>query len=175
MSAIISPCGLFRYTLERSPEYVRKFAERTGKTTKPDATGTVLFVMLNPSTADADNDDPTIRSCMSFAVRWGFERLLVGNLFAYRATQPLDLWRARGQGVNIVGMDNDSYLNQMANQADRVVAAWGVNAEKDIARSCAVTRLLRKRGEVYVLGRTMGGEPVHPLYQPKDIELEKIQ
>ena len=75
-SAEISPCGLYRYSLTRKWEAWK---------------GTVNFIMLNPSTADAQEDDPTIRRCIGFAKAWGYGGIVVTNLFAYRATNPKEL------------------------------------------------------------------------------------
>ncbi len=124
--AVISDCGKYRYTLER--EWM------TGQ-------GTCLFVMLNPSTADASEDDPTIRRCIGFAQRWGYQRLTVGNLFAYRATDPLGL---REVPLDVaIGPENDDHLCDLSHGASLIVAAWGahpITAE----RSGVVAALLRK-------------------------------
>src|SRR5688572_14020794 len=81
-----------------------------------------MFVGLNPSIADEENDDRTVRRCMGFARAWGFGGLLMANLFAWVATNPREL---RGQG-DPVGPANDEHLAAMAKQAALVVAAWGV-------------------------------------------------
>ena len=83
----------------------------------------LLWMMLNPSTADATEDDPTIRRCSGFAKHWGFGGLVVVNLFAFRATNPADL-RAAEQPI---GPENDRHLVNAARSCPRVVAAWGAS------------------------------------------------
>lgn len=122
--------------------------------------GTVAFVMLNPSTADAARDDPTIRRCAGFARTWGFGGMAVVNLFALRATDPARLRRARDP----VGRENDHHIAAAAATADAVVVAWGVHGGLG-ARDRAVLALLaglRPR----CLGVTRAGQPRHPLYLP---------
>ena len=81
----------------------------------------VAFVMLNPSTADATTDDPTIRRCLNYAEDWGYGTLLVGNLFALRSTDPSRLH----DHPEPVGPDNDEHLWEICEAAERVIAAWG--------------------------------------------------
>src|SRR5262245_13227298 len=104
-SAELSPCGRYRYALTR---------------TWGDPKKVVCWVMLNPSTADADQDDPTIRRCLGFSRAWGAGGLVVVNLFALRATDPDQLRIA----ADPVGPDNDSHLSTAA-FGRLVVAAWG--------------------------------------------------
>src|SRR5882724_4976365 len=92
--AVLSDCERYRYALWR------RWAERPA----------VLFVGLNPSTADALQDDPTIRRCIRFAKAWGYGALYMGNLFAFRATDP----RAMKAEADAVGPDNDGWLRQLA-------------------------------------------------------------
>ncbi|GAB4455936.1 MAG: DUF1643 domain-containing protein [Armatimonadaceae bacterium] len=120
----------------------------------------ICFVMLNPSTADAEHDDPTIRRCIGFSQRWGYGSLEVVNLFAYRATLPANLFAA----PDPIGPENDRFLCQAVAQAHRVVAAWGVHG----ARSNRAASVLPLLGTVYCLGCTQSGEPRHPLYLPAD-------
>jgi hypothetical protein len=126
--------------------------------------------MLNPSTADGAQDDPTIRKCVSFADAWGYGRLVVVNLFAFRATDPGQLART---GLTCpVGPENDAYLRRHA--ADAVtVCAWGSSVPKSGRpavrfRHHEVLRLLRQIGRPRHLGMTKGGFPRHPLYLPGD-------
>lgn len=114
--------------------------------------------MLNPSTADAERDDPTIRRCASFARAWGLGGMTVVNLFALRATDPARLRRARDP----IGRDNDRHIAEAAAGADRVVVAWGVHGTlRD--RDRAVLALLAG-ARPRCLGLTRGGHPRHPLY-----------
>lgn len=142
-SADFSPCRSYRYALRRTWDPARP---------------AVLFVMLNPSTADAERDDPTIRRCVGFAQAWGFGGLVVGNLFAFGATRPADL-RAAAEPV---GPENDRWLAALAREAGLVVAAWG-NDGRHRGRDAAVLRLL---GTAHSLGTTRSGAPRHPLRLP---------
>ena len=154
-SATISPCGRYRYLLER--------LWGSG----PSAT----FVMLNPSTADAETDDPTIRRCIAFTKAWGCNNLSVVNLYGLRATDPRELRRADDP----VGPGNDEAIWQrlMIHSSWEdwpIVAAWGTKANPYIVR-----RMLdRARGagvNFSCLGVTMDGHPRHPLYLPRTAEL----
>jgi hypothetical protein len=126
-----------------------------------------MFIMLNPSTADALVDDPTVRRCIGFARSWGYGGLYVGNLFAYRTSQPMELKQARDP----VGPRCDRWLKLMMRKSKRVVAAWGVHGEyRD--RASDVAYML---DEYYVLGLTRDGHPRHPLYLPANTELRRMQ
>jgi hypothetical protein len=115
--------------------------------------------MLNPSTADAKQDDPTIRRCMGFARRWRYGGIVVVNLFAYRATHPCELLQA----CDPVGPDNDSALT-LHTAGHRVIAAWGRYGRFQ-GRAGDVLRLLGGH-VVECLGTTRQGHPRHPLYVP---------
>ncbi len=117
----------------------------------------VLFIGLNPSTADATHDDPTVRRCVRFARDWGFGGLLLGNLYAHRATRPADLAAA----ASPVGRGNDQALRAMAGMAGSVIVAWG-NGGLGNGRDVAVLGLLER--PVLCLGTTARGAPRHPLY-----------
>lgn len=119
----------------------------------------VCFIMLNPSTADAQEDDHTIRRCMGFATTWGYGRLTVVNLFARRATRP----RALKLLPNPVGDLNDDVIVVHSSTADLVVCAWGNHGSLH-GRGADVVALLRRRGiALHHLGLTKAGEPRHPL------------
>jgi len=120
----------------------------------------VAFVMLNPSTADAFHDDPTIRRCIGFARSWGFGGIEVVNLFALRATDPRKLQRARDP----VGRLNDDAIRRATGRARMVIAAWGLRGRDRAKRT---RRLIGH--EVYVLRLTQAGHPTHPLYLPKNL------
>jgi hypothetical protein len=165
MSAVISECGTYRYALWR--------CWMTGD-------GQVLFVMLNPSTADASKDDPTIRRCVGFAQRWGYASVAVGNLYGYRATKPADLSRADnpvGEASprrfgSIYRNENDNWLRKLALQSRRVIAAWGANEGPCSTRAAEVTDILAAyAGPIDALGFTKAGKPRHPLYVKGDVEL----
>ena len=122
----------------------------------------LLFVMLNPSTADARSDDPTLRRCLGFAQRAGFGALEVVNLFAYRATDPRDL-RAAGYPV---GPRNDEHIAAAVGDSAAVCLAWGSNATR-LARPAEVLGLLRGlRARPQCLRLTRDGCPQHPLRLP---------
>jgi hypothetical protein len=112
--------------------------------------------MLNPSTADAEVDDPTIRRCMSFARREGAGGIEVLNLFALRATDPGKLRDA----PDPIGPDNDQWIREVLHPHSRVVAAWGING-RYLGRDFAVLRNLRESGIRIVC---LGDKPKHPLY-----------
>jgi hypothetical protein len=159
-TAILSdeqPVPLYRYTLTRA----------WGPMAEP-----VVFVMLNPSTADAEVDDPTIRRCMGFARDWGYHVLTVVNLYAWRATKPSALWAARAEGHNIIGPLNDTVLDLALGTAALTVAAWGANAEPHRGYELA-TRAKRNGVPLFSLGTTASGAPRHPLYVRGDTQPER--
>jgi hypothetical protein len=144
MSAIISPCGLYRYRLER------RFGDGPAS----------LFIMLNPSTADAEIDDPTIRRCIRFAQSFGCGRLLVGNLFAFRATKPADLMKASDPE----GPDNLKHLKKMCAEAQLCIAAWGAHGKYRGQGQRIIGRLSAWDVPLHHLKMTKAGHPCHPLY-----------
>jgi len=155
--AVFDPSGLYRYRLSRAwigGEWA------------------AAFIMLNPSTADARQDDPTIRRCIRFAQRWGCRRLEVVNLFAYRATDPSELWSQ----ADPVGPENDGHILEVANSCQYVVAAWGTNGVHR-HRNREVIKLLKYvRGiNVLCLGQTKEGHPRHPLYVPYSAKLVALK
>lgn len=144
--AILSDCEKYRYMLRRV--WDRK---------KP----VCLFIGLNPSTADATEDDPTIRRCVRFADDWGYGTLMMGNLFAFRATDPKQMISA----INPVGPLNDRWLKEIAKGCGIVVAAWGNNGSLN-ARDHEVRRMMPV--QMHHLGLTKNGQPRHPLYLKAD-------
>lgn len=150
MTAVISTCGQYRYKLTRLGDLMSPL-------------GPAVFVMLNPSTADADLDDPTIRRCRSFAQTWGCNGLVVVNLYGLRSTNPAGLW----SHPDPVGPENDQHLAGLPNNAGVVVCAWGANARDD--RVAASVTVLRASGHrLLCLGITKNGAPRHPLYVKGD-------
>lgn len=140
--ATISECGRYRYALWR------KWAPGE----------TVMFVGLNPSTADATLDDPTIRRCIGFARAWGYGGLMMANLFAWRATDPRDIRHA----ADPVGPHNDVALGTAHRNAALTVAAWGINGTFG-GRNNVVRAMLPR---LHCLRLTKDGHPSHPLYLP---------
>ena len=111
--AIISDCDLYRYELHR-----------TWDKSKPK----VLFIMLNPSTADAMNDDATTIRCINYAKRWGFGSMMIGNIYPYRAKSPRRLmaWKTFGERYSVF-KENQQHVEMMIDTADLIVCAWGSN------------------------------------------------
>jgi len=123
--------------------------------------GSVLFVMMNPSTADPYVDDPTVAKCQRYARAWGYGTLWVGNTFAYRATNQKHLL----QVVDPVGQENDKWLLDMAAQAGMIVLAYGKPHKHLCQRGRDVAALLRRAGhELHALKLCNDGTPSHPLY-----------
>ena len=122
----------------------------------------VTFIMLNPSTADAEQDDPTIRRCIGFASRWDFGWLHAVNLSPVRATNPAELLRA-GPEPEEVWVENLQVVLETVAAAELVVAAWGVHGQAE-GRAQRVMAALAGRCEVHCLGTTRAGYPRHPLY-----------
>ncbi len=112
--------------------------------------------MLNPSTADEERDDPTIRRCIGFAANWGYGAVAVGNLFAFRTPSPRILRRA----AHPVGRANDRWLQRLAGESSHVIAAWG-NEGAFLGRDAQVRDFLKP---LHALGLTQRGQPRHPLY-----------
>lgn len=128
----------------------------------------VLFVMLNPSSADESDNDPTIRRCIAFAKSWGFGGIEVCNIFAYRSRSPVALLTASDP----VGNFNDYHIDVACKISTKVVVAWGAHAvlrkqdnrkffEK---REKEVNRIISLYGEAYCLKETLDRYPSHPLY-----------
>lgn len=152
-AADLSSCGRYRYSLSRVWDTSQRL---------------VCWVMLNPSTADAEQDDPTICRCTAFAKAWGAGGIHVVNLFALRATDPDELRRA----ADPVGPENDGHIFRAA-YGRGVVVAWGVHGGL-LKRDQAVLRLLvsvaRANQPVACLGLTRQGHPRYPLYVAGDTE-----
>ena len=111
--AIISECNLYRYELHRIWDK-----------SKPK----VLFIMLNPSTADAMNDDATTIRCVNYAKRWVFGSMMIGNIYPYRAKSPrrLTAWKTFGERYSVF-KENQQHVEMMIDTADLIVCAWGSN------------------------------------------------
>ena len=121
------------------------------------------FILLNPSTADAERDDPTVYCCGQRARHLGYGGLLVTNAFAFRSTNPDRLYEVEDP----VGPDNDGAILTEAKRASLVICGWG-KLGRYMGRDALVCDLLRQRGMVrpYVLNLNGDGTPEHPLYQP---------
>jgi hypothetical protein len=149
--ATLSNCEKYRYKLWRIWDE-----------SKP----SVMFMMCNPSTADAQIDDPTIRRCIGFAESWGFGGLYVGNLFAFRSKNPKDLLNT----AHPVGEYNAQHIYQMLEKCSMIVTAWG-NAK-------IVYKIVKKNPnykplngiKAYYIDLSKDGTPKHPLYLKGDLE-----
>lgn len=144
--AAFSRCGRYRYAVWR-----------TWNPDKP----RVLFIGLNPSTADARRDDPTLVRCMGFARDWGYGGVVTANLFAWRATDPRNL----RQATEPVGPGNDRWLRRLVDASTLTVAAWGNHG----AWRERADRIRSRFPALYCLRLTAAGEPAHPLYLPKHL------
>lgn len=138
--------------------------------------GYVNFVMLNPSTADSLEDDATIRTCMGFAQRWGYEGIKVTNLFALRSIDPNALYAAKDP----VGIQNNSYIAQTAMdcaEAGVIVCAWGNGPDRRMSnrrtivedRELYVLELLMPIARLNFLELTKLGVPSHALYKRRTL------
>jgi hypothetical protein len=154
-TAVLSDCGLYRYELQRIWQ-----------------AGTPLLVtcMLNPSTADADNDDPTIRTLIHFGKAWGYGGLLVVNLFAFRSSSPVEM---RSQSAPR-GPKNEQFIGQALAiaraQNTSLLAAWGANGAHHAGPNdwqggqdwlCELAR--KHTVDLICLGVTKDGFPKHPM------------
>lgn len=152
-AAEISADELYRYALWRRWDELDLFP------------GRVCWIMLNPSTADGDEDDATIRRCIDFSKAWGFGGLVVVNLFAYRATKPTQLLEPV---CDPIGPDNDEWIRNESHNAQATVIAWGA---MPFAKGRAQKIIESLDTDLHCLGLTDSGAPRHPLYVPKDTEL----
>ncbi|MCR8548017.1 DUF1643 domain-containing protein [Salipiger sp. P9] len=147
--ALYSPCERYRYGLER--------VWGDGPM--------LLYIMLNPSTADELRNDPTIERCQRRAGQLGFGAMRIANLFAWRATRPEDLRRAEAP----VGPENDALLQTWQGEADMTLAAWGVHGAH-LGRGPEMAAALG--GALHHLGLTRDGHPRHPLYVSYKVQPE---
>ena len=144
--AEFSPCRKYRYALWRIWDEERPY---------------LLFICLNPSTADEVTDDPTLIRCMNYAWSWGYGGVYMANLFAYRATKPANLLSAQDP----IGADNNKWLRELSRNAELVVAAWG-NLGTHLGRAQEVVQLLPN---LHCLKINKSSEPAHPLYLRADL------
>jgi hypothetical protein len=148
--ARISPCGRYRWSLSRNWDWGRPW---------------LGWIMLNPSTADARTDDPTIKKCMKFARRWGFGGIAVRNLFSFLATDPDDLLPC----PDPVGCEGTAAILDLVGVCPRIIVAWGAIHPQHHCRARAVFDELRRQRVIpFCLGKTAGGWPRHPLFVRDD-------
>lgn len=146
--AVFSECCKYRYSLTREWDRDKK---------------KVLFLLLNPSTADESKNDPTIRRCINYAKDWGYGGLYIGNIFAFRATDPLVMKKQSDP----IGPLNNGFILYLHKQAAITVAGWGSNGSF-LDREAYIKRLLKNN--IYYLKLTKDRHPGHPLYLKKDLK-----
>ncbi len=144
MSAKLSTCGSYRYELHRSWDTELE---------------SVLFIGLNPSTADHTRDDQTSRVCINFAMRWGYGGVTIANLFAFRSTDPARLKTA----TDPVGPENNRVLRRLCKKSSLVICAWS-DMGGYLARDKEVLGMINKP---HCLSRLKSGRPGHPLYKSR--------
>lgn len=149
-TAVFSDCGRYRYWL------TRELADEGVK---------VAFVMLNPSTADAERLDPTVRRCVAYAQDWGASSLTVVNIFALRSTDP----RALYHHPDPVGPENEGYIRRAAREADFVICAWGTHGALHHQGEHTLQWITAAGAQPRALAVTKDGHPAHPLYLRADL------
>ena len=151
--ACFSKNGKYRYLLGRRIGHSRR---------------RVLFIMLNPSKANAVEPDNTITRCTNFARDWGYGTMEVVNLFAFKSTDPAGLWEVKRP----VGKRNNAFIHDAVSKADHVILAWSGEVAKDPKfkrRAACVLQMVCKITPPYHLGFTKTGEPRHPRVLPKSV------
>ncbi len=146
--AVLSDDGVYRWSLSRVWDQ---------------SLPQVAWVMLNPSTADGEQDDPTVRKCIGFSQRWGYGSLVIVNLFAFRATKPRDLVAAQNAGVNVTGRENEAWITKAVSESAAVVAAWGSHDAAFAASYLALKTGSLRGAPLRCIGRNANGAPTHPL------------
>lgn len=150
-AATFSDCGRYRYSLTR----------------RWDDGDPLVFCMLNPSTANAEHDDPTIRKCMGFAERWGYGAIEVVNLFAYRSTSP-DVLPTISDPF---GLLNAQALATATRKTDRVICGWGAHGTLHGADALVLKWMnFARPGITWALNINKSGTPQHPLYVSYDVD-----
>lgn len=156
-ACIFSTCRTFRYSLHHKLDGGDLFAAETRRI--------FVWIGLNPSTADERKLDPTLRRVREFTRRLGGTDFVMLNLFAYRATDPRVMLNHLDIGHQVIGPENDRIIKSWTDQAIEIVACWG-HLGKTNGRDDAVRRLIER--PIKCLGRTVGGQPAHPLYLPAE-------
>lgn len=149
--------NLFDFTMHKGAEFSgdRAYRYALWRTWEPGAS--CMFIGLNPSTADENTDDPTIRRCIGFARLWGYGSLYMLNLFGFRATDPREMKDA----ANPIGGSNDETLTYYRSRCSLIIAAWGKHGTH-LNRAEHVMQIMARR--IDCLGRNQDGTPKHPLY-----------
>lgn len=164
-SAFISVCGRYRWSLTRVWDETEKMKQ-------------ICWIMLNPSTADDVDDDPTINKCFHFSLKWGYGGMVVVNCFSLRATQPAVMMRSWSK------LTDDEKLEAALRNLDQVekairrrtiVAAWGNHGAFENAGDSMLRFLFHGKNKVHCLGLTKAIEPKHPLFVHGDTKLVQLQ
>lgn len=151
--AEFSPSGIFRYRLWRvwNSDLPR-----------------LAVCMLNPGTADAEKNDPSVRRCIGFAKAWGHGGLVVINMFAFRATDPQKMFGTEDP----IGPRNDWIIQDSAIEYGEILVAWGAGGKHKDRAGHVLGLLEQENAKIYCLGKTKHGYPKHPLYVRTDQERE---
>jgi len=144
--AILSDDRKYRYVLSRIWDETKPY---------------VMIVGLNPSTADETENDPTINKCIEFSKSWGYGGVYMLNLFAFRATLPIDMKNAEDP----VGIENDNYIKEYSKLCDKVICAWGNDGSYKNRSKTVLSNL----NNAYYIKLNKSGEPAHPLYLKGDL------
>jgi hypothetical protein len=150
-AAYFSKCKKYRWLLVRQWDL-----------SKP--TKAILWILMNPSTATADVNDPTIAKVCKFSRRWGYNRVLIVNMMGYRATNPKDLLDLK----NACGYENQIWIANLAVKGTPVICAWGKTHKRLMRHENSLRKMLRKTVGVkyYAMRLNNDGGPYHPLYLP---------
>jgi hypothetical protein len=145
-NAILSSDRKYRYVLSRIWD---------------DSKQAVMMVGLNPSTADENEDDPTVARCINFAKSWGYGGIYMLNLFAVRTPKPKKIYKADEP----IGSENDKYLKEYSQKCDKIICAWG----NDGSYKNRSNEIKSNFSHLYYLKINKSGEPAHPLYLKSDL------
>ncbi len=153
-TAVFSECKKYRYRLDRVWDKSLPL---------------MAFIMLNPSTADENVNDPTITRCINRAKDSGYGGVVVGNAYAYRSTDPMKL-KLIGDAI---GPDNNKYLAEIMADCETIIVAWGFHTKR--GRAVNICNIAFEMGKtLYCLGLTAKGQPRHPLYVKGDRKLKEF-
>lgn len=154
--ALFSRDEKYRYTLTRS--------WNKGK-------GNILWIGMNPSTATADVDDPTVRREVLFSMKWGYRKYIKCNIMDYRATHPPMLLQ---KNVAPCSKKNLSYILKEAKKADKIIFAYG-NLKEPLQKYAdkIIETLEPMSKKIFIFGNTKNGNPRHPLYIKNTAKLIK--
>ena len=165
-SATISACKKYRWSLTRRWNDKRPM---------------VTWIMMNPSTADANNDDRTIERIIKFSSKWGYGGLMVANVYPYRSPNPKEClewaryWETNDWDARDALMQNENVITKLVKISSKVIVAWGANPDDIYLDNILAAISDGGINELYCLGTTKNGHPKHPLargkhYIPDDFE-----